>query len=67
MRINKIYINKFKKVKYGYLFMIKRGIFLLFDKETLEYKGILNMYSYKEDKEFDDIINRLIALDYLEV
>lgn len=67
MRINKIYINKFKKVSYGYLFMIKRGIFLLFDKETLEYKGILNMYSYKEDKEFDDIINRLIALDYLEV
>lgn len=67
MRINKIYINKFKKVSYGYLFMIKRGIFLLFDKETLEYKGILNMYSFKEDKEFDDIINRLIALDYLEV
>ena len=67
MRINKIYINKFKKVSYGYLFMIKRGIFLLFDKETLEYKGLLNMYSYKEDKEFDDIINRLIALDYLEV
>lgn len=67
MRINKIYINKFKKVSYGYLFMIKRGIFLLFDKETLEYKGILNMYSYKENKKFDDIINRLIALDYLEV
>lgn len=67
MRINKIYINKFKEVKYGYLFMIKRGIFLLFDKETLEYKGILNMYPYKENEEFDDIINRLIALDYLEV
>lgn len=67
MKINKIYIDRFKKVSYGYLFMIKRGVFLLFDKDTLEYKGILNMYPYKENKEYEDTINRLIALDYLEV
>lgn len=67
MKINKIYVDKFKRVSYGYLFMIKRGVFLLFDKDTLEYKGILNMYPYKENKEYEDTINRLIALDYLEV
>ena len=67
MRINRIYVDRFKKVSYGYLFMIKRGVFLLFDKDTLEYKGILNMYPYKENKEYEDTINRLIALDYLEV
>lgn len=67
MKINKIYVDRFKKVSYGYLFMIKRGVFLLFDKDTLEYKGILNMYPYKENKEYEDTINRLIALDYLEV
>ena len=47
MKINKIYIDKFKKVNYGYLFMIKRGIYWLFDKDTLIVKGILNMYPYK--------------------
>lgn len=67
MRINKIYLDKFKKFNYGYLFMIKRGVFLLFDKDTLEYKGIFNMYPYVEDKYYQDTINKLIALDYLEV
>ena len=67
MKINKIYLEKFKKFSYGYMFMVKRGVFLLFDKDTLEYKGIFTMYNYKEDKELDDTINRLIALDYLEV
>lgn len=67
MRINKIYLNKFKKYSYGYLFMVKRGVFLLFDKDTLEYKGIFNIISYKENKELDQLIDKLIALDYLEV
>lgn len=67
MKINKIYLDKFKRFSYGYMFMVKRGVFLLFDKDTLEYKGIFTMFNYKEDKELDDTINRLIALDYLEV
>lgn len=67
MKINKIHLEKFKRFSYGYMFMVKRGVFLLFDKDTLEYKGIFTMFNYKEDKELDDIINRLIALDYLEV
>lgn len=67
MKINKIYIDKFKKFSYGYMFMVKRGVFLLFDKDTLEYKGIFNMIPYKEDKDLEEVIDKLVALDYLEV
>ena len=67
MRINKIYLEKFKKFNYGYMFMVKRGVFLLFDKETLEYKGVFTMFPYKEDKEVTDLIDKLCYLDYLEV
>lgn len=67
MKINKIYLNKFKKYSYGYLFMIKRGVFLLFDKDTLEYKGIFSIIPYKENKQLDQVLDKLIALDYLEV
>lgn len=67
MKINKIYIDKFKKFSYGYMFMVKRGVFLLFDKDTLEYKGVFNMIPYKEDKDLEEVIDKLVALDYLEV
>lgn len=67
MKINKIYLSRFKKFSYGYMFMIKKGVFLLFDKNTLEYKGIFSVIPYKENKELDQILDRLVALDYLEV
>ena len=67
MRINKNHLEKFKKFSYGYMFMVKKGVFLLFDKDTLEYKGIFNMIPYKEDPQLDELINKLVALDYLEV
>lgn len=67
MRINKIYINRFKRFNYGYLFMIKKGVFLLFDKDTLEYKGVFSVIPYKENKELDQLLDKLVALDYLEV
>ena len=67
MKINKIYLEKFKRFNYGYMFMVKKGVFLLFDLVTLEYKGIFTVYNYKEDKDLEDTINRLVSLDYLEV
>ena len=67
MRINKIYLDRFKKYKFGYMFMVKRGVFLLFDLDTLEYKGLFTVYNYKDDKDLDETINKLIALDFLEV
>lgn len=67
MRINKLYLDKFKKFSDGYMFMIKKGVFLLFDKDTLEYKGLYTLYFYNENKELWSVVNKLIALDYLEV
>lgn len=67
MKINRIYLSRFKKYSYGYMFMVKRGVFLLFDKDTLEYKGVLNMIPYKEMKDVYPTIEKLVALDYLEV
>ncbi len=67
MRINKIYIDKFKKYSYGYMYMIKRGVFLLFDLNSLEYKGVLNMIPYSEMKDVYPTIEKLVALDLLEV
>ena len=67
MKINKIYLDKFKRFSYGYMFMVKRGVFLLFDKDTLEYKGVFNIIPYKEDKDLEEVIDKLVALDYLEV
>ena len=46
MKINKIYLNKFKKYSYGYLFSI---------------------IPYKENKQLDQVLDKLIALDYLEI
>ena len=67
MKINKIYLDKFKKFNYGYMFMVKKGVFLLFDKDTLEYKGEFSMYAYNEDKDVMNTIDKLCYLDYLEI
>lgn len=67
MRINRVYLEKFKKFSYGYMFMVKKGVFLLFDKDTLEYIGVFNKAYYKEMEDIYPTIERLVALDYLEV
>ena len=67
MKINKIHLDKFKRFSYGYMYMVKRGVFLLFDLNTLEYKGVFTLFPYKEDKEVTDTIDRLCYLDYLEL
>lgn len=67
MKINKIYLSRFKKFSYGYMFMVRRGVFLLFDKDTLEYKGVFTVIPYKENREIDIALEKLAALDYLEV
>ena len=67
MKINKIHLDKFKRFSYGYMYMVKRGVFLLFDLDTLEYKGVYTLFPYKEDKEVTDTIDKLCYLDYLEL
>lgn len=67
MKINRIYLDRFKKFKYGYMYMVKRGVFLLFDSDTLEYKGLFTLYPYIEDRDYLDTVDKLVSLDYLEV
>lgn len=70
MRINKIYLDRFKKSNRSYLFMIKRGAFLSFDYKTLEFDGIQTFSMFdvnKLQKEAEAVINRLVSLDFIEL
>ena len=67
MKINKIYLDKFKRSIGCYRFMVKKGVFLLFDMNTLEYQGYYAVYPYYKQTEIDECISKLVALDYLEV
>lgn len=68
MRINRLYLNKFKEYKFGYLYMIRSGVFLLFNKNTLEFEGLYYHYTTRNiDKEADQVLTRLVSLDYLEL
>ena len=67
MKINKLYLDMFKKSKLGYIYLVKKGIYLIFDEKTLEYKGIYAIHPYFKNKEVDDLLDKLAYLDYLEV
>ena len=51
MKINKSYLHLFKKVRSEYLYKLVNGIYLAFDKNTLEYIGI-EMYFLPKDIEY---------------
>lgn len=67
MKINTNYINRFIKTKVGYLYPIKRGYYLCFDEETLEYKYIIEYTtSYKIiDNEACKVLEELYAKSIL--
>lgn len=67
MKINKLYLNMFKKSPLGYIYPVRKGIYIIFDEETLEYKGVYAIHPYFKNKEVDDLLDRLAYLDYLEV
>lgn len=69
MRINKNYLNRFIKTKSDYLYPIKNGIYLAFNKDY-EYKGVEMFYSYdyvKVEKVAEEKLEELIAKDLIEV
>ena len=69
VKINKIYIDRFKKTKYGYYLAIGKGILLNFNN-NLEYEGYSNMYNinYKTlETKINEYINLLISKSLLEV
>lgn len=69
IRINKIYIDRFKKTRNGYYYMIAKGIFLNFDLDLI-YEGYNIMYLSPIkviDKIVNEGINNLLNKGLLEV
>lgn len=74
IRINNNYLDKFKKFNESYNYMVAPGLWLTFDKHNLEYVcntlfyEVYNRPNYlKIEKMCNEKIDRLIALDVLEV
>ena len=69
IRINKINIDKFRSYNNYYSYYIKNGLYLIFNKETLELEESLSyIKGFKGyEKEINNIIEKLIYLDILEV
>lgn len=69
IQINTNYLHRFKKTKHEYLYMICKGIYLAFDIDSLEYKGLYLFYLPSNQKLIDRIsnnkINELISKDIL--
>ena len=68
--INNQYLHRFKLSKSEYLYYLKRGVFLAFDKYTKEYLGIETFGLFDINKlsvEVDNKLNDLISKGYLEV
>ena len=69
IRINKIYLDRFKNTRYGYYFVADKGLILNFNSD-LEYEGYTTMYlaNYKAiDKKVNNLVNELISKCLLEV
>lgn len=69
IQINTNHLHRFKKNRIEYLYMVSQGIYLAFDIDSLEYKGI-EMFYFPNDiklieKECDTKLNELISKDIL--
>lgn len=71
IRINPVYLDLFKLFYGCYCYMVSPGLFLSFDKETLEYKSNLTLYdpytTTKIDIACNNKIENLISKGILEV
>lgn len=70
IKINKMYIERFKLSHNEYLYPVSKGIYLAFDKDTFKYIGIELFYladPKKCNKLVDNKINELVSKDILEV
>ena len=67
--INKNCLSLFKKLKREYIYYVQNGVFLAFDKDTLEYIGVEVFYSASNQvyKICDEKVKQLLALDILEL
>lgn len=69
LKINLAYLNRFIKTKNDYLFPIKKGIYVSFDKVTLEYRGMQMFYNtaYYPLGQCEETLNKLLSLGYVEI
>lgn len=67
MKINTNYLDRFIKSKVGYLYPIRKGFYLCFDSDTLEYKYIIEyVASYKViDNEACKVLEELYSKSIL--
>lgn len=67
MKINPIYLDKFISTKYYYLYPVTKGVYLSFDKNTLDYIDVEFMYTpnYIIDKYVLQKLNELYSISYL--
>lgn len=69
IKINYCYLDKFKRSSYGYLFPVSKGVYLSFDRNSLEYSGIQTFYNsaYYPVSKGDKVLERLMCLGYIEL
>lgn len=67
MKINPIYLDKFINTKYYYLYPVTKGVYLSFDKSTLDYIDVEFMFTpnYIVDKYVLEKLNELYSISYL--
>ena len=69
--INKNYLDSFYKTKGEYMYKVLNGIYLAFDEDSLEYKGIEYFYLPFDCKSYeiacDNALNLLISKGICEV
>lgn len=68
MKLNKIYLDRFKTMGHHYYFLINKGIFLTFDSDTLEYTGVHTIYNISEKtlvNEETEGLNKLYRLGWI--
>ena len=71
IKINNCYTEYFKIFSNSYNYNVKPGVWLTFDRHTLEYIGVNVFYTVANfnslNKECEDKLNELIAKGLLEV
>ena len=69
LKINYAYLNRFIKTYNNYLYPIMKGVYISFDRNTLEYTGMQMFYnsSYYPLSKCEDTLSKLLSLGYVEI
>ena len=62
MKINKSYLHLFKRGYNEYLYKVSNGVYLAFDKNTLDYIGIELFYLPKDIEYINKKADRLLDI-----